>query len=71
MGWMKGETVMQPEGIPVESTIEQETTVDDEELEFAIDEELLDFYRHTQDHRANRSREKCDVSPDQLSFCWL
>ena len=71
MGWMKGETVIQPEEIPVESPIEQETAADDEELEFTIDEELLDFYRHSKDHRANRSRQKCDASPHQLTLYLL
>ena len=46
MEWMKGNTV---ENLP------ESTTVVDEELEFAIDDELLDFYRHSREHKINRS----------------
>ena len=50
MGWLKGETVVEPEEIAVE-----QEAVDDEEPELAIDEDFLDFYRQSKDHRASRS----------------
>jgi hypothetical protein len=48
MEWVKGNTMI-PEPIEMKN--------EDEELEFTIDEDLLDFYRHSKDHKANRSKE--------------
>jgi hypothetical protein len=54
MQWIKGNPVH-----PVEMVIqdEEETEVmDNEELEFMIDDDLLDFYRLSKNHKANRSK---------------
>jgi hypothetical protein len=49
MQWIKGNTVEYVPEIPMR--IEEEN----EELEFTIDDDLLNFYRLSRDHKANRS----------------
>jgi hypothetical protein len=51
MQWIQGNTVEYTPEVPV--TVEEEN----EESEFPIDDDLLDFYRHTREHRANRSND--------------
>ncbi|CAF4328711.1 unnamed protein product, partial [Adineta steineri] len=56
MQWMKGDvsTIMREE-------VEEETVVtneEDKELEFTIDDDLLDFYRLSKEHKASRKNQK-------------
>lgn len=59
MQWIKGDV------INYDPAVEETEVIDDkdEQLEFAIDDDLLDFYRLTQDHKANRS--KCYIQFDE------
>lgn len=51
MQWITGNTI---ESIPeLPTKIDEEEEAD--ELEFAIDDDLLDFYRLSRDHKSNRS----------------
>lgn len=49
MQWIKGNPIDYIE----ESVVQEE---ENEELEFAIDDDLLDFYRHSREHKAKRSK---------------
>lgn len=48
MSWMKGHE-------PPVVHEEAEEAADEEALEFTIDDDLLDFYRLSREHKANRS----------------
>ena len=50
MQWIQGNTM---ESIPELPTNVQKD--DEDELEFAIDDDLLNFYRLSRDHKTNRS----------------
>ncbi len=49
MQWIKGNMV---DYVPEMITKEKET----EDLEFTIDDDLMDFYRLSRDHKTNRSK---------------
>jgi hypothetical protein len=50
MEWIKGNTI---NSVPIVMKEEEEG---EEDLEFLIDDELLDFYRFSKEHKANRSK---------------
>ena len=49
MTWIKGNQTMEVSGE------QEEQANDDHELEFMIDDDLLDFYRLSRDHKLDRS----------------
>lgn len=61
MQWIQGNNSIVPPAslstlpIVADAMIVEEEGEEDE-LEFTIDDELLEFYRHSKDHRANRSK---------------
>ena len=63
--WKNYQTAMQWVQSDASSFVPVEET---EEDEFAIDDELLEFYRHTKDHRANRSQFVAASFPPRRHF---
>jgi hypothetical protein len=54
MQWIQGNDQCRSNDISIE-TITDNEPVDNEKLQFTIDDDLLNFYRLSRDHRANRS----------------
>ena len=54
MAWAKGNVLEPPTGMVTHEPKTEEA--DSDPAEFIIDDDILDFYRHSQDHRISRSR---------------
>ncbi|CAF1005235.1 unnamed protein product [Rotaria sordida] len=69
MQWIQGNTI---NNVPILMRKEEENTMidddQDKQLEFTIDDDLLDFYRLSRDHKANRKNQKSQAKNEAEQF---
>ncbi|CAF0999343.1 unnamed protein product [Rotaria sordida] len=69
MQWIQGNTT---NNVPILMRKEEENTMidddQDKQLEFTIDDDLLDFYRLSRDHKANRKNQKSQEKNEAEQF---